>query len=191
MTAKYANERILATSLVCIVYYLALDPTAGNATSAAPAQLFGKSIVVSWSEARMQRTAGEEQFHSLNVAITESAYISTTGRPFVRRSYVHAGVQREHVGTGGQSGAGNARVLQFQGRSIVITSGRINGAQRVEINFDENFGGCTARVVNGKEVGAPAYTVHNLRNPTVPVEVRSVSTSAATCSMKDGNVFAD
>jgi hypothetical protein len=184
-----AIEKRLASNLVYLVC-LALDPTAGNATSLAPPQLFGKSIVVSWSEARMQRTAGEQQFHSLNVVITESVYISTAGRPFVRQAYAHAGVKLDHVGAGGQSASG-ARSLQFEGRSIEMTTGRINGARRVEINLDESFESCTARVVNGKEAGASSYTVHSLKDSVTPVEVQSVSTSAATCSIKDGNVFAD
>jgi hypothetical protein len=184
-----AIKKRLASSLVYMVC-LALDQTAGTAASLAPSQLFGKSIVVSWSEARMQRTAGEEQFHSLNVVITESIYISTAGRPFVRQAYAHAGVQLDHVGAGGQSASG-ARAVRFEGRSIEMTNGRINGARRVEIDLDESFGSCTARVVNGKEAGASSYVVHSLKNRVTPVEVQSVSTSAATCTMKDGNVFAD
>ena len=191
MNAEQAHGIILAAGILGIICAM-LDPLAGQAGSIAPPQLFGKSVIVSWSEARMRRTAGEEQFHAQNVSLTESIYISTAGRPFERRAYPRSGVQREHVGATGQSPTGNARILQFQGRSIAMTSERINGAMRIEINFDENFGSCTARVVNGKVPGGGAYTVHSLKDRATPVEIQSALINAGpTCSIKDGNVFAD
>lgn len=49
-----------------------------------------------------------------------------------------------------------------------MTNGRINGARRVEINLDESFGSCTARVLNGKEAGANSYIVHSLKDRVTP-----------------------
>jgi hypothetical protein len=190
MKAKAADATRFGAGFACILC-LTFNPTAGDASSTAPSQLFGKSVVVGWSEARMQRRASEATFHAKNVSITESIYISTAGRPFERRAYPRSGIQRENVGASGLSSTGNAHVVQFQGQSILITTGHINGARRIQIDFDGNFLGCTAHVVNGKEAGAGAYTVRSLQNSNMPVEVEAVSTSAATCSIKDGNVFAD
>jgi hypothetical protein len=190
MKSGKTDGKTLAASFIC-AFCVAFDPAAGNAGSNAPLQLFGRSIVVSWSETRMQRTVGEEQFHAQSGSLTERLYISTTGRPFERITHGHSPVLREQMGTGGQTPTGRARALQFQGRSIVIIAGRINGARRVEINFDEHFESCAAQVVNGKEADASVYTVAGIRNPGTLVQVQSVSTSAATCSITDGNVLAD
>jgi hypothetical protein len=177
-----------------LISCLSVHSTSGSTMSIMPPQLFGKSIVVSWSEVRMRRTAGEEQFHSQNVSLTESIYISTAGHFFNRRTYHRSGVEREYAGTEGvsaKSAAPDAPKVQFQGRSLIMTSTRISGARRVEIDFDGNFASCTARVVNGKAAGATAYTVHSLTDPATPVEIQSASSGAASCSVKDGNILAN
>ncbi len=60
----------------------ALSPAAAMAT---PKELYGKSIVVSWQEDRMQRLPGAAAFRPVTIGATFNVYVSTQGNVFNRR----------------------------------------------------------------------------------------------------------
>lgn len=158
---------------------------------AAPPQLYGKSVVVSWTESRVQRNAGEMQWRSVSVQVGENIYVSTAGRLFSRMTFAsHRGSgSMEQVGASGRSSTGGTRVVQFQGHSLVTMAMFHGGARHIQINFDTGFSGCSASVILGRAAGAGTFTLKGAISGGV-IEVQSQSVSGATCSLRDGNVFA-
>jgi hypothetical protein len=150
----------------------------------APSQLYGKTVTVSWSADVVRREVGAPNFahstHRRNLII----YISTTGRPFLRQWVV----TRSDPKVNEQAGTSGDRAVEFRARSLLITTAHTRGASRVQIDFDANFGSCTADVVVGKEEGADSYVKGDRTGHAV--EVQSVSISGATCSIEEGNFFA-
>jgi hypothetical protein len=75
--------------------------------------------------------------------------------------------------------------LNFEGRSIVLYGEFESGARRVAIDFDGVNACCKAAVINGRRPG----------NKLVPpmasgFEAPSVQIGAVSCSIREGNVFA-
>jgi hypothetical protein len=50
----------------------------------APKELYGKSIIIAWTEQRSQRQLGQANFRDVLVPLSHSVYISTAGRIFDR-----------------------------------------------------------------------------------------------------------
>jgi len=80
--------------------------------------------------------------------------------------------------------------VQFQGNTIV--SSRSNGGfgLLVRVTFDGGFSGCTAQVVAAREAGAKSITLRSIVTGG-NVDVESVSAGGASCSIKEGNAFAN
>jgi hypothetical protein len=106
---------------------LTLLSAAAHAGSA-PKELYGKSIVVAWSESRDQRVETEKEVRNFGQAVQMNLYISTAGRPFSRTSErVMGGYDlRRNPGAGapsetgpGVSSAATERV-DFEERLIVV-----------------------------------------------------------------------
>jgi hypothetical protein len=93
----------------------------------------------------------------------------------------------EQVGSSGRTNTGGAQTAEFNGQSLALTIIFHGGATRIEVKFDTGFQGCSASVVTGKEAGASTYFTM-IR--TTMVEIQSVSNSAATCTVEEGNAFA-
>ncbi len=174
--------------MVCLVFgclLLSYSPAA----AAAPPQLYGKSIVVSWSETRSEREIGEQgEFHPVVVSRQMSTYISTVGRPFNRI------VNSRGSKSGGneQVGASGHFTLQFQGHSLLQThvSAGGDGATRVQSDFDDRFESCRAHVTVAKAAGSSTFT-HKSSISGKMFETQSVAVGAATCSVKNGNIFGE
>lgn len=169
-----------------------------NAASSPPRQLYGKSIVVSWTETRSQRLASEQgPFRSVSVSMQRSIYISTEGRPFLRTNVTAnlgrraASGKAEAVGAGGTNFSGGPRSLQFRGNSIVMTGEFKASARRVEINFDSSFQNCSAQAITAKQVGAKMAVWRGIAAQGALLEIESVSAGPASCSVRSGNVFAE
>jgi hypothetical protein len=163
------------------------------AVIAAPAQLYGKSIVVSWTETMTLRRVGEQAFRTESIQAMSKIYISDVGRPFLRmtRALNRNSGSSEQVGGAGRNPTGGPRVIQFQGHSLVIVSEvPSGGARRLQIDFDASFGSCAASVIAGKVPGLSTYIGRSMITGA-QVEVQSRSASGATCSIKEGNVFAN
>jgi hypothetical protein len=80
------------------------------------------------------------------------------------------------------SQAGRTRQIRFVGRSLEMTTTMTSGgARQIVIAFNDNYTSCEARVSTAKQVGVDI----------IRIEIRSVSVSATTCSMREGNVFGE
>jgi hypothetical protein len=157
-----------------------------GASAASPSQLYGKSVVVTWTDDRVQRFVGQEKFHNSHMTQNTSVYISTAGRPFKR----HTVQSRGGAGSRESVGGSPERGVDFQEHALLLTTAYKGGAMRIQIDFDENFRSCTAAVLSGKEPDAGSFIQNGLATGR-QIEVQSSKPGAATCSIKDGNVFAE
>jgi hypothetical protein len=169
---------------------LALALTASGAF-AAPAQLYGKSVIVSWTENRMQTTAQSAAPIARTASARLSVYVSDKGRAFSRVSMT---VERGRRGSAsGQrdavQGEGSARSISFRGNSMTVAAPRGSaGAMMIAVTFDTSFQGCSAHVITGKTGGAASTRVRSMITGG-EVDIYSVQTSGENCSIQSGNVF--
>ena len=157
---------------------------------AAPSQLYGKSVVVSWSEERLQKVNGESSPRSVTRFGQFSVYISSTGKPFSRMSYSFAGRNSARSGNRdsvGGEGRGN-RNVSFSGNTMNVVMTMGGGARNVMVNFDG--GSCNARVIMGKESGSSSIRAKSIVTGG-DIEILSVKTGDASCRVQDGNVFGE
>lgn len=157
---------------------------------AAPAQLYGKSVVVAWNEERQQKLPGEETLHNVVRNAEFSVYISDQGRPFSRmrvsfankRGVPRAG-SRDKVGGDG----GGGRNVSFSGNTMNVTMRMGDGGAR---NLVVNLAGdsCSAQVIAGKEEGARQIRAKSIVTGH-ELEIVSIKTSGASCRIQSGNVF--
>jgi hypothetical protein len=165
---------------------------------AAPRQLYGKSIVVSWQEERLQRRDGDDQPVSMSASGTLQVYISDQGRPFsrltmgiiTRRGKFKSGNADAVDGAGSREGGKTfARNISFGGQSMAITQPRgAGGAMRVLVDFDRGFENCTAHILIGKGSGQAMMKTHSLATGK-RVDIYSAKASAETCQTHVGNLF--
>ena len=180
----------------CRSLFVLLAATATSAAALAqnaPPELRNKSVVVSWTESRSFRVVGHQAFHDQNLPRSMSVYISSVGRPFTRMAAMpgrRTGTA-EYVGASGASNAGGSRVTAFGRRSMSLTTSMTSGGgRRITVQFAEGFSSCTANVITAKQVGSEVIRSKSYATGA-PLEIRSVTASGASCSIRDGNVFAN
>ena len=168
---------------------LILAMTASGAL-AAPTQLYGKSVVVSWTENRMQTTDVSSVPTPMTASGQLSIYVSDKGRTFSRISMVVSGRRRTNSGQLDRApGEASARSISFHANSMRAAAPVGNaGARLVSVTFDSGFQGCSAHVVTGKTPGASGTTVHSFVTGR-QYTFFSVQTSGESCSVQSGNVF--
>ena len=165
----------------------------GSVAQAAPSQLYGKSVVVSWTEEREQRVNGEATTRNVGRSGSFSVYLSSSGKPFSRMSYAFSGARgglkhgkKDAVGGEG----GSARSVSFSGSTMTASMAMSGGARNVLVSFDGGFQSCSAQVLTGKESGASHIKAKSMVNGN-EIEIVSVKTGAASCRIQDGNVFGE
>jgi hypothetical protein len=159
-----------------------------EALAAPPQALYGKSIVVSWTEQRMQRRQGEGEFRPATRQGEFSVYVSNAGRIFNRASMTNP--RRGRSGATERVGDTKNRNVSFEGRTmVVIQHGASGGARRIVASFDDGFAGCTAEVIRGKEEGAGAIVARSTITPGRTVEIASVKTTGVSPAVTNGNEF--
>src|SRR5450432_547490 len=82
--------RILAPALIWVVSILGVASAANGATKP-PSALLGKSVLLSWQETRIERTARSPNFHPVNGTIKLTIYIGTDGHVFNRYGNITSG----------------------------------------------------------------------------------------------------
>lgn len=174
---KFVAALVVLTSFV---------PAAARAASA-PAQLRGKSVIVNWTENRVQRNIGEVNFRPVAASHQFSIYVSSAGRIFSRLT------NRTRAGTGSADEVGGTSAAKrtpiFTGQSLtVFIPSRGTGVRRLTVNFDRSFENCTATVIRARPEGAPIMTGTSIITGKA-LEVQSVSVGPASCAMQNGNVF--
>lgn len=163
-------------------------PAAAQAT---PESLRNKSVIVNWTANRSLRVVGEGDFRDTAIPFSLSVYISSAGRPFARitASPGRRSGSAEAVGTSGATNSGGSRQVRFSGNTMQIAASAQGGARLVTVEI--SGGSCSARVMVGKEVGNSGVIRGKSLASGKAIEIRSVSITGTSCSVREGNVFAN
>lgn len=158
---------------------------------AAPQSLYGKTLRVTWNETRSQRVAGTGEFRSRSIPLSYTLYVSSKGQLFKRltstsASGKHTG-SKDRVGASGSDSQGSGNI-SFSGNTIISTGTNGGLGRRIRITVDGGSS-CSAEVLTGK-TGSGVATVRSNATGQM-MEFESVSAGAASCSIQEGNAFAD
>ncbi len=167
-----------------------------GAAFAAPAQLYGKSVVVAWSETRERKVGAQTVASTFTRHGEFSAYVSSAGRVFNRLTFsAFVGSSRAYPRFQSASsdqinseGPGQARSVAFSGRTMTSVTMMDGGAQRILVTFADDFSSCSAEILTGKSTGAARIHARG-EISGAPLEILSVRTGAASCKLQAGNVF--
>ena len=158
---------------------------------AAPQNFYGKTLRVAWDETRSQRAVGESAFKTVSLPFVYSVYVSNKGQLFKRLSSVSASQRasgtKDRVGMSGSDSEG-AGAASFQGNTLIATMNNGGLGRRIRVTFDGGSS-CSAEVVSGKSGSGIASTRSNATGKIM--EFESVSAGTASCSVQDGNTFAN
>lgn len=122
----------------------------------------------------------------MNGSHTLSVYIGTAGRTFIRQ------VNRTRAGSGGRDqapGQNGSRTAAFDGQSMTVFGQSRGGAQRTVVRFDDGFSGCSANTGLGFQQGKTSVSISPITWRRV--EMRSLTVTGVSCSVRNGNVFGD
>jgi hypothetical protein len=173
----------------CIALIGLISSTSG--AMAAPQSLYGKTLRVTWNESRSQRVQGEGVFKAVSIPLSYTVYVSSKGQVFKRlTSTTASGRQsgnKDRVGTSGSDSQGSGSIA-FQGNNLISTANNGGLGRRIRISFDGGSS-CSAEVLTGKS-GTGAATVRSNATGKM-MEFESVSAGAASCSVQEGNAFAN
>jgi hypothetical protein len=173
----------------CIALISLVASTSG--AIAAPQSLYGKTLRVTWNESRSQRVRGEGEFKSVSIPLSYTVYVSSNGQLFKRlTSSTSSGRQsgsKDRVGTSGSDSQGSGSI-SFQGNTLIGTANNGGLGRRIRISFDGSSS-CSAEVLTGK-AGTGTATVRSNATGKM-MEFDSVSAGGASCSVQEGNAFAN
>jgi hypothetical protein len=162
-----------------------------SAALAAPQGWYGKTLRVTWNESRSQRVQGEGEFKAVSIPLSYTVYVSSKGQVFKRfTSTTSSGRQsgsKDRVGTSGSDSQG-AGSIAFQGNTLISTANNGGLGRRIRISFDGGSS-CSAEVLTGKAGSGTATTRSNATGKMM--EFQSASAGAASCSVQEGNAFAN
>ena len=155
--------------------------------AAPPNDLYGKSIKITWTEIRTQCPVGDP-WGQVRGSHTYNIYVSEVGRVFNNETYSTRAGSAQVKGEIAETGT---RLHEFNGRSLVVTKpSGVGGATRIIADFDAGFGSCSAQVMRVKEAGGTSIRIYS-EIIKRPVEIKSVKVHGESCSVRNGNVFAN
>jgi hypothetical protein len=173
----------LALTLLALALTMSLAGAARAQTA-----MRGKSVVVSWTEERMQRGPGGGDFRPTSRRGEFSAYVSTAGRIFLRKSMENP--RRGRSGKVDRVGSGRHGHAALSGHTMSVVGGVQQGsANLIRIRFDPGFTNCTAEVIRGKEQGVAVIHAKSVIRRGARSEIASVRIGDVRCAVRNGNVF--
>jgi hypothetical protein len=160
----------------------------GGFAWSAPRQLQNKTITASWLVEYALLTPGGAVLKRV-VRSQRVIYVSSAGRIFVKQTYdAPGGAGSAEMAPDEKTPSGGARDVRFQGDKIVAMAVLQGGAAgRMVISFDQRFSTCSVEAVIGNSGPGPA----RIQRRGVSFEVQSTRISGQSCSLRDGNVFAN
>lgn len=178
-TSKTIHNAISCTAFAFIVVPF-WSTVAG---AAAPSQLYNKTVTVTWGESGVYKRISDGVNTSPVGQFQRIFYISSAGRIFSRGTNTSGKF-------GGSKEAGpekTAASVTFEGNSLVGVGVNLGVARRVAATFDASFSSCTASVTIGKSGIGTKITGFD----GAVYEVISMQPGASSCSIRDGNAFAN
>jgi hypothetical protein len=168
--------RVLALSSIALLL-------PASTAFAAPAQLYGKAISISYS-VTANAVAEDGTTSNRPRTVQRTIYVSSKGRVF-SRSDRQAGRNAETVERGPESTGGH---FSFQGNRLVgVNTNFISGAGQLVVSFDSSFQSCTASITLGRESGK-AFKFKGLNGKTFTA-TGTPTVSTPSCSIREGNPF--
>ena len=119
-------------------------------------------------------------------------YISSAGRSFARATAASGrrSATNELVGASGTSGSGGQWAVHVDGRTIVSQASFGNWARNVRVELSPGGSGCSVQVTAGKEVGSATKAFRSAMSGQM-TEIHAMTVSGASCTVQQGNVFAN
>jgi hypothetical protein len=156
--------------------------------ASAPPQIQNKTVTASWS-VDYTLVAPDGKILTPTVRTQRVIYVSSAGRFFIKYANAAAGGSESgETAPGGKTPSGGARDVRFEGGKIVAMAVLQGGAAgRMVISFDPGYSTCTVDAVIGRSGRGPT----TMRRHGVLLEVRSQSISGQSCSVREGNAFAN
>jgi hypothetical protein len=152
---------------------------------AAPQKLFNKTVTASYVyNATWRAPEGKTFDRQYSFAVT--SYISSTGRLFER--WTRNGGSQDFDPGASSNKQGEQRNAHFEGNKLVSVTAYVAGATSVVISFDPAFSSCTIDVVTGKDSSG---TIKRKGRNGIVYEMTSHSVSGNSCSIREGNAFAN
>lgn len=173
---------------LCIGIVFFLAAFSGVSRAGAPQELRGKSVILTWTEHRLQRKSSVESFQPVQVATTMGVYVSTEGRLFSRRTASRKAYSGSVEGVrqpGVMSSAGGSR---FQNQSLFLVSKMNVGARQIRVDFDPGFASCTLSILVAREGGAASIKGRSIITGD-KLEYKHQGTSGESCAVRAGNIF--
>lgn len=168
--------RVLALSSIALLLQ-------ASTAFAAPAQLYGKAISISYS-VTANAVAEDGTTSNRPRTVQRTIYVSSKGRVF-SRSDRQAGRNADTVERGPESTSGH---FSFQGNRLVgVNTNFISGAGQLVVSFDSSFQSCTASITLGRESGK-AFKFKGLNGKTFTA-TGTPTVSTPSCSIREGNPF--
>lgn len=170
------------------VFILAIAALPLTSTFVSSAQIQNKTITASWL---VENTFVAPNGRVFTPTVQQRViYVSSTGRVFVKATFVSPhGSRSAEVAPGENTPDGGARDVRIEGGKIVAMAALQGGAAgRMVISFDQSYSTCTVEVIIGRSGRGPLV---RWGPGGVPLEVRSQSISGQSCSVREGNAFAN
>ena len=175
-----------------LVALASLGSASAAPASNAPQGLQGKSVVIEWPEARVQRREGADSFHDVDADMQISLYFSTEGRVFGRVTPTVRGKTANVDQRIGDSEGKRPWAVAFNGTSASFFMPFFKKAavRNASIDFDAAFSTCAARISYGRLSAADVIRAYSpITN--LWVEIKSVTPGSASCAVRSGNIFAN
>ena len=172
-------KHVLAVTVILLV-------STGLVRAEPPSQLYGKSVVVTWTDTRSQRDGDNPEFHTVSGSHVLTVYVSTAGRLFIRQ------INTTQAGSGHRDqapGDKGVRTAVFEGQSMTVFGQNRGGAQRTLVHFGSGFSSCNATTGLGFEHGQTSVSMSPITGKRV--EMRSLTVNSVGCSVRSGNAFGE
>jgi hypothetical protein len=178
-----------ASVLVCSTLGVAFE---ANGATKPPSALLGKSVLLSWQEARIERRVGTPTFHTVMGTIKLTIYVSADGHVFNRYANATSGQTFQNDQVAGEKPAGRPWSFDGTSMSTVTPFGSVTGkpsaARHITVSFQDGFAQCSVSSTWAKENGAEtSLTVAPVDHSQF--ETQSITTAATSCAVQNGNVF--
>lgn len=164
-------------------------PLIGTSASSAPQQIQNKTIMAAWS-VESTLVAADGRIFTPTVRQQRVMYVSSTGRIFVKATVdTPRGSGSAEMAPGEKTADGGARNVRIEGGKIVAMAALQGGAAgRMIVSFDQTYSTCTVDLIIGHS-GSGAIMKRGRGG--VPLEIRSQRISGQSCSVREGNAFAN
>jgi hypothetical protein len=171
--------------IALVVCACALIPFTSLASAAgAPAQLYNKTVIVSFSVTFGDAVAEDGTTINRPLTSQRTLYISSKGRIFSRVDR-QIGRNSQSVDRTPEDTTGHYR---FEGNKLIGVNTRfISGAAQMIVSFDSGFQSCTASIGFGRD-GSKPFAFKGMNGKTYTSK-SSPTASTPTCSIRDGNPF--